>query len=158
MTSLKENIVEDDISSTDSSIDINGNIPTIKKGKELENGSISIDSQEDSTHWRSILISVVVAFLIGVEFSIYFSSIWPFLKSVSLELPRNQKCTPSPQKEKALSQTPCIPQLPLILATLSYSSSTPDTFYDDIVALSWILAIRLMILDRNLLKVYVAYL
>lgn len=98
MTSLKENIVQDDISSTDSSIDINGNILTIKKGKGLENGSISIDSQEDSTHWRSILVSVVVAFLIGVEFSIYFSSIWPFLKSVSLELPRNQKWYPIPSE------------------------------------------------------------
>jgi len=39
---------------------------------------------ERKTDWRSIYLSSVLSFISQVQFSLYFSSLWPFLKEVGV--------------------------------------------------------------------------
>lgn len=50
-----------------------------------ENGTIShIKIEEKKTKWASIWLASVILFLVAVQFSIYLSSLWPYLSQVKV--------------------------------------------------------------------------
>jgi hypothetical protein len=51
---------------------------TVHQHKDTED----VEKQKQKTQWASIILASIILFLVAVQFSIYFASLWPYLNQV----------------------------------------------------------------------------